>query len=102
MGGHRQQGTPRLCDDGGPTLLQEIYRAEHLDLTTECGGRSEYTPVGQARTNPNPAGAVKILGDVWENTANDLGAWSRCFRPMTKRSNRWLCFHTRTPGPSPL
>jgi KaiC/GvpD/RAD55 family RecA-like ATPase len=30
----------------------------------------------QARTNPNPAGAVKILGDVWENTANDLGAWS--------------------------
>src|SRR6059036_3099207 len=30
----------------------------------------------QARTNPNPAGAVKILGDVWENTVNDLGAWS--------------------------
>src|SRR3989449_532405 len=30
----------------------------------------------QARTNPNPAGAVKILGDGWENTANDPGAWS--------------------------
>src|SRR2546428_6798449 len=30
----------------------------------------------QARTNPNPAGAVKILGGVWENTVNDLGGGS--------------------------